>query len=148
LEVIKEMTGRALAETETLIVIGYLERNLTGIQLRDRQGSSVLPQPAVDWMEMLKTLLTLKCHHNTSTCAGHIPRELKQRFFQTVGEVFAYRFQFLQEKAALFLPVMQKLFDFDRGTVFEGFLSHRTTVRKQMRPSWPVASRVSGGQQD
>jgi predicted nuclease with TOPRIM domain len=48
LEVINEMTDHALAETETQIMIGNFERILTGIQLRNRQGSSVLAQTVID----------------------------------------------------------------------------------------------------
>jgi hypothetical protein len=140
LEVINEMTDHALAETETQIMIGNFERILASIQLRNRQGSSVLPQTVVDWLEMLKMLLTVKWPHNPSTYVEQIRREFKQRFFQTVAEIFAYRYQFLQERTALFMPLMERLFDFDRGADFEGFLNPSirpfiTNIRKQMQPS-------------
>lgn len=85
-------------------------------------------------------LLTVKWPHNPSTYVEQIRREFKQRFFQTVAEIFAYRFQFVQERTTVLMPLMEKLFDFDRGADFEGFLNPSirpfiANIRKQIQPT-------------
>jgi hypothetical protein len=65
--------------------------------------------------------------------------EFWQRFFQTVVEIFAYRFQFLQERMAAFMPLLERLFGFDHAQDFKSFSNpnirpFNTNIRKQIQP--------------